>query len=200
MLSDLAELPEDDFKTQGAQEALCGVLRDLRGVCSSCSNRRSYNLFFSWVYPSFTPLFLRACAVWYDVPALTTALLKFYCELVYNTQQRLTFDSSSPNGILLFRDTSQLVVCYGSRILEHQPPAGARSVRPPSQGNRHLPPAADARALGKLRQLRRVCAVWDRALADCLAVTIKLCLAARPQRRLWPSQRWGRRTSRSSSC
>ena len=177
MLSDLAELPEDDFKTQGAQEALCGVLRDLRGVCSSCSNRRSYNLFFSWVYPSFTPLFLRACAVWYDVPALTTALLKFYCELVYNKQQRLTFDSSSPNGILLFRDTSQLVVCYGSRILEHQPPAGADPY-----AHRHKGIAICllllTRALSGNYVNFGVFALYgDRALADCLAVTIKLCLA-----------------------
>ena len=34
---------------------------------------------------------------------VTTPLLKLYAELVYNKAQRLTFDSSSPNGILLFR-------------------------------------------------------------------------------------------------
>ena len=72
------------------------------------------------VYASF----LRACRL-VRRPGPDDGALKFYCELVYNKQQRLTFDSSSPNGILLFRDTSQLVVCYGSRILEHQPPAGA---------------------------------------------------------------------------
>ena len=31
-------------------------------------------------------------------------------ELVYNKAQRLTFDSSSPSGILLFRDASAIVV------------------------------------------------------------------------------------------
>ena len=47
----------------------------------------------------------------YDLPRsptishdeMTTPLLKLYAELVYNKAQRLTFDSSSPNGILLFR-------------------------------------------------------------------------------------------------
>ena len=38
-------------------------------------------------------------------------------EFVLNKAQRLTFDSSSPNGILLFREVSKLVVAYGSRIL-----------------------------------------------------------------------------------
>ena len=54
MLSDLAELPEDDFVTQGAQEALCGVLRDSRRLLL-VPNRRSYNLFRG--LPPFTPLF-----------------------------------------------------------------------------------------------------------------------------------------------
>lgn len=38
-------------------------------------------------------------------------------EFVLNKAQRLTFDSSSPNGILLFREVSKLLVAYGSRIL-----------------------------------------------------------------------------------
>ena len=48
---------------------------------------------------------------------VTTPLLKFVAELVLNKSQRLTFDSSSPNGILLFREVSKLIVAYGSRIL-----------------------------------------------------------------------------------
>ena len=38
-------------------------------------------------------------------------------EFVLNKAQRLTFDSSSPNGILLFREVSKLLVAYGTRIL-----------------------------------------------------------------------------------
>lgn len=38
-------------------------------------------------------------------------------ELVQNRSQRLQFDVSSPNGILLFRETSKIIVNYGSRIL-----------------------------------------------------------------------------------
>lgn len=48
---------------------------------------------------------------------VTTPLLKFMAEFVLNKSQRLTFDSSSPNGILLFREVSKLIVAYGSRIL-----------------------------------------------------------------------------------
>lgn len=48
---------------------------------------------------------------------VTTPLLKFMAEFVQNKAQRLTFDSSSPNGILLFREVSKLIVAYGSRVL-----------------------------------------------------------------------------------
>ena len=48
---------------------------------------------------------------------VTTPLLKFMCEFVLNKAQRLTFDSASPNGILLFREVSKIIVAYGSQIL-----------------------------------------------------------------------------------
>ena len=35
-------------------------------------------------------------------------MLKFMAEFVLNKGQRLTFDSSSPNGILLFREVSKV--------------------------------------------------------------------------------------------
>lgn len=51
------------------------------------------------------------------MPQVTTPLLKFVAELVLNKSQRLNFESSSPNGLLLFREISKLIVAYGSRIL-----------------------------------------------------------------------------------
>ncbi len=51
-----------------------------------------------------------------SVPA-QTPLLKFFAELVHNKCQRIAFECSSPNGILLFREASRLLVTYGRRIL-----------------------------------------------------------------------------------
>ncbi|WVY97612.1 hypothetical protein V8G54_029763 [Vigna mungo] len=48
---------------------------------------------------------------------VTTPLLKLVAELVLNKSQRLNFEYSSPNGILVFREVSKLIVAYGSRIL-----------------------------------------------------------------------------------
>uniref|UniRef100_A0A0E0NYA0 Importin N-terminal domain-containing protein n=1 Tax=Oryza rufipogon TaxID=4529 RepID=A0A0E0NYA0_ORYRU len=79
-------------------------------------NRRTYGLLFDWLYPSRMPLLLKAISLYADEPEVTTPLLKFMCEFVLNKAQRLTFDSSSPNGILLFREVSKLIVAYGSPL------------------------------------------------------------------------------------
>ena len=39
-------------------------------------------------------------------------------ELLQNRSQRLQFEVSSPNGILLFREASSMLVTYGQSILE----------------------------------------------------------------------------------
>ena len=59
-------------------------------------------------------MLLRAIELWYHDPAVTTPVLKLMAELVQNRSQRLQFDVSSPNGILLFRETSKIIVAYGT--------------------------------------------------------------------------------------
>ena len=54
--------------------ALVGVLRDLRGIVAACSNRRTYGLFFDWIYPEHTPLLRRAMAVYHDAPEVRAPL------------------------------------------------------------------------------------------------------------------------------
>ena len=60
----------------------------------------------------------RAVELWFHDPNVTTPVLKLTVELVQNRSQRLQFDVSSPNGILLFRETSKMIVNYGSRVLQ----------------------------------------------------------------------------------
>jgi exportin-7 len=57
---------------------------------------------------------IRAVEIWTHDPAVTTPVLKFFSELVQNRSQRLQFDVSSPNGILLFREISKLICCHGN--------------------------------------------------------------------------------------
>ncbi|GFR81724.1 exportin-7 [Elysia marginata] len=102
---------------EDAKRSLIGLARDLRGITFAFSNKTSYMMLFDWFYPSFTPVLQRAVELWFHDPTVTTPILKLFTELAQNRSQRLQFDVSSPNGILLFRELSKMICCYGSRIL-----------------------------------------------------------------------------------
>lgn len=42
-----------------------------------------------------------------------------HCEFTSLCVQRLQFDVTSPNGVLLFREASKTITCYGEHILTH---------------------------------------------------------------------------------
>lgn len=110
-ISNLAQFSQDTVKF-----AFIGLLRDLRGVCTACMNKQTYNHFFEWIYPTHTPLLVRVAEVFFDDSRVMLPLLKLIAEIVLNRSQRINFDSSSPNGILLFKETSKILVTFGSRI------------------------------------------------------------------------------------
>jgi len=116
-----------DLRQAESRGALIGLCRDLRGLCFSCSSTEPYNFFFDWlvnkpkqIQSSRVCLFAKALDVFWDDWEVTTPLLKFFGEFVYNKAQRITFDQSSPNGILLFREASSILVTYGSRTLQRR--------------------------------------------------------------------------------
>uniref|UniRef100_A0A7S1SV05 Exportin-7/Ran-binding protein 17 TPR repeats domain-containing protein n=1 Tax=Tetraselmis chuii TaxID=63592 RepID=A0A7S1SV05_9CHLO len=100
------------------KQSVVGLLRDLRGVTMATNSRRTYGMLFDMLYPAHFPVLLRCLEAWADDPEVTTPLLKFVAEFVMNKMQRLTFDSSSPNGILLFREVSKILVIYGAHALK----------------------------------------------------------------------------------
>ncbi|KAF9187737.1 hypothetical protein BGZ51_001122 [Haplosporangium sp. Z 767] len=95
---------------------LLGIFKDLRGFVSSITNRKQYSLFFDWFYPAYTPIVLRAIEIW-PHDDLGIAILRFWHEFASNKSSRVTFESSSPNGILLFRETSNILYTYGQNLL-----------------------------------------------------------------------------------
>ncbi len=113
------ELTADAFVC--LQRVVVGLLRDLIGIVVACSTRRTLTLMFEWLYPAHTPLLSRLAEAFYDVPEVTTPLLKFFNELVWNKQGRLSFECTSANGILLFRETAALLKAYGPRLLSLNP-------------------------------------------------------------------------------
>ncbi|XP_028966380.1 exportin-7 [Galendromus occidentalis] len=105
------------FNTEDTKKCLVGLARDLRGLSLAFNTKTSYMMLFEWIFPKYIPVLHRAIEIWYHDPVVTTPVLKLMAELVQNRSQRLQFDVSSPNGILLFRETSKMMVTYGTRLL-----------------------------------------------------------------------------------
>ncbi|EER08315.1 nuclear pore protein RBP16/17, putative [Perkinsus marinus ATCC 50983] len=106
---------------------LIGLCRDLRGICQACVSHDMYTILFNWLVDNpkqpqncKITVFSAALTFYWDDPDVTTPLLKFVAEFVYNKAQRINFDQNSPNGILLFREASKILVAYSQRILQRE--------------------------------------------------------------------------------
>uniref|UniRef100_A0A8C5CXG2 Exportin 7 n=1 Tax=Gadus morhua TaxID=8049 RepID=A0A8C5CXG2_GADMO len=114
-------LSTNTFNEQEAKRTLVGLVRDLRGIAFAFNAKTSFMMLFDWIYPAYMPILQRAIELWYHDPACTTPVLKLMAELVHNRSQRLQFDVSSPNGILLFRETSKMITTYGTSTRPYLP-------------------------------------------------------------------------------
>ena len=89
-------------------------------------------MLFEWYFPDNIKMLGKALKIWYHDPDVTTPILKYMSillknkrlqmllgmvELLQNRSQRLQFEVSSPNGVLLFREASAMLVTYGEAIL-----------------------------------------------------------------------------------
>ncbi|CAI5478824.1 unnamed protein product [Closterium sp. Yama58-4] len=171
----LESMPDASFRTEPVKFALIGLFRDLRGITMATNSRRTFGLLFDWLYPAHMPLILRTAQFCSDTPAVTTPLLKFFAEFVVNKTQRLTFDSSSPNGILLFREASKLVVMYGKHALAM--PTGPHPYTAKYKGVWIALTVLTRALAGNYVNFGVMELYGDTALPDALDVALKLCLS-----------------------
>ncbi|XP_051486939.1 ran-binding protein 17 isoform X7 [Apus apus] len=112
----LTQVFNSSFEQEEAKRMLVGLARDLRGIVSALNTKTSYSMLFHWIYPAYISVLQRAVELWYCEPACTTPILKLMAEFMQNRSQRLNFDVSSPNGILLFREASKMICTYDTIV------------------------------------------------------------------------------------
>lgn len=116
-LEKISNLSPTELRMEGVRRPLIGVFRDLRGISASLHNRRTYTLLFDMLHPKALEILPKVADTWHDQPDVIVSLLRFLQEFCHNKANRVNFDQSSPNGILLFRCTSNVVCAYGQRLL-----------------------------------------------------------------------------------
>jgi exportin-7 len=60
------------------------------------------------------PLFRHCCQAFANDNEVVIPLLKFFADFVYNRSQRISFECSSPSGILIFKEASALLHIYSN--------------------------------------------------------------------------------------
>jgi exportin-7 len=98
----------------------------------------------------------------------------YFQEFVQNKAQRITFDQSSASGILLFRETSNILCTYGSRIL--QIPVRQDVYLEKYKGIRLLLNTLTAALSGNYVNFGVFALYEDKALQNALDVALQMCL------------------------
>ena len=98
--------------------AFVGLTRDLRGVISSATAAREYELVFAWLYPRRIQLLCICAQLWNDDLDIMVPLLKLLSEIVHNRGSRIVFPALSAGGLVLFREASKVLVAFCSPQLQ----------------------------------------------------------------------------------
>ena len=114
-----------NLRSDASAQATVALTRKLQGMLESCVSYSTYLLMFDFLYPPYMPVLLRLCETFADHPIVSSSILHLFAELVYNRAQRIRFDANSPNGIILFRETSKLLTIYAHRLLAVKPEPGS---------------------------------------------------------------------------
>ncbi|KAJ2375652.1 hypothetical protein IW150_002428 [Coemansia sp. RSA 2607] len=117
----LLDLSDAQLEQDAVRAELIRILRDLRGFLSAVSSKANYTLLFEWISSGRMRLIHRSLQVTGDA-RVQVAALKFLAEFVYNRTQRLNFDVTSANGILIFREASAAIWEYGNCVLKSSQP------------------------------------------------------------------------------
>ena len=102
-----------------SQSSLILVFRELKGICSALQSSKHYTEFFEWFKEGkMQVLHIPTQNFIYEDPVMDS-LLSFLNELVHNSHSsRIRFDVASANGVILFKNTTEILIKYGKLLLE----------------------------------------------------------------------------------
>lgn len=98
---------------------LVNVTYELRGILSSCKLFRHYELFFEWFYESsyYSSIIQRSLKYYaFKDWNVVCSVLRFIKDFTHNVHRRINFPNTSPNGIILFKETAQILIFIASCI------------------------------------------------------------------------------------
>jgi len=69
-------------------------------------------MFFDWFYPDYFQIINRSLSAYFDDDTLVLTTFKFLKELALNRCHRLRFDTWSISGLIVFKETSLILIQF----------------------------------------------------------------------------------------
>ncbi|KAH3744092.1 Nuclear transport receptor RanBP16 [Pelomyxa schiedti] len=174
----LLSQPREALAVDPLRALAIGTIRDLMGLILVVPDSTLFNRLWDWLYPVYISFLPRLCEVSYGDSTVMVPVMKFIAELLLNRSDRLQFESSSPNGLLMFREVAVILRAWIERLLSAPLP-----VTNPNAHNDVFKPSthcleAIARALGGGYVALGAFTVYnDDTLLKTLAAALQLVLA-----------------------
>jgi len=110
-LSQLASMQNPRLMPKSAVEQVVLLVHKLHGIISSVLSKVVFQMFYKWFFVdnAFHVLIVRLVESFWDMPRVLNPILSFYAELIHNKSMRIQFDSNSPAGVILFKETCKIV-------------------------------------------------------------------------------------------
>ena len=122
------------LRSEPSAQATVALTRKLQGLLEASVSYSTYMLMFDWLYPAYLPIILRLCETFADNVVVSSSILHLFCEFAYNRSQRIRFDANSANGIILFRETSNLLNIFAHRLLALKPESASEAYKQKIKG------------------------------------------------------------------
>lgn len=122
------DMSDESLRSESFRDPLIALFLQLRGILESCDSTKYYGTVFEKII-GFLPVVTKIMVVWKGDSKVLNVVLKFWEEMTNSRQSRLCFDQNSPNPIVIFRATCNLVTTLGeSLIAPIDAPAGSADV------------------------------------------------------------------------
>lgn len=84
----------------------------LRGLFRGALSHRSFSMVFDWFYPQHFEIVRKCMQVYFNQDEILYLVLKLLSDLLDNSSNRMRFDTWNVNGLILYKETSNIVIKY----------------------------------------------------------------------------------------
>lgn len=87
----------------------------IRGLFRGCLTHKQFSVLFDWFYPEYFGVVQQCLSAYLQPPCdddVVVLILKFLQELVDNSSNRLRFDTWSINGLIVYKESAELMITF----------------------------------------------------------------------------------------